>query len=184
MHIVRKLMDNRYAKRTSGSRMSHSKSFSSPSVSSPPSNAPITLAWLARFPLTSALRPASDGRAPSKEPCHVGNNCNTRHQNQAKRGRHTTHTAAINSSCPLLVTVTPRARRPLPKTLLRALGLPSGAPATSPRRTPCATSSPLTSTKAWLRVLPFLSRRTCTRSRGCWSQRWIWGGVISCVLIE
>lgn len=78
-------------------------------------------------------------------------------------------TARINSSCPLLVTVTPLARLPFPSTLFCA-----------PRSAARAASSPATSTNAWLNVFPLWSSSTWTRATGCLSHVTIAGGVMSC----
>jgi hypothetical protein len=79
-------------------------------------------------------------------------------------------TAFISSDWLVLVTVTPRARLPRPRTEFCAV-----------LRAALALSSEESSTYAWLRVLPLRSRRTCTRSTsgGFFSQLRICGGVIS-----
>ena len=93
---------------------------------------------VSRVVITDGLgRPEREGRDPVKVPFHEG-----------KRLR-------MSSSCPLLVTVTPRARFPLPSTEFFC----------APRRAARAASSLLNSTKTCESVFPRRSRRTCTSVR-------------------
>ncbi len=80
----------------------------------------------------------------------------------------TARTALMSSSWLLRVTVTPRARLPLPSTAFCEV-----------RNAALAASSSAISTKAWLSVFPLRSRRTCTRSTGCFNQAAMAGGVMS-----
>ena len=146
-------------RRTSGERIRCNNAASSASEINPASSVAITL---------SLSRPAREGREPSKFPCQLGNNYKLRVSQQPNGAHIAELTERMSSSCPLLVTVTPLALLPFPKTEFCAL-----------RSAAFATSSLLTSTNACESVFPLRSRSTCTRSTGCLSQAQIAGGVMS-----